>query len=167
MNRRGETWNLVNETRHMSMRLRDNWIKWCHLISCMGQGVMKDYFIFVGLYYTVYNSLQRAMKIRYKIVCMYMILWNDTGYLKNNWTNHRLVCTHFDPFVMLNLKYGHFYQIRIFIYRCLILFHDKYINVVTIINFPWIILFSINCKKNSFLDHRCVRHLLIQKLVSW
>ncbi len=26
---------------------------------------------------------------------------NTTGYLKNHWTKHRLVCTHFDAFSML------------------------------------------------------------------
>ncbi len=28
-------------------------------------------------------------------------LLNTTGFLKNHWTKHRLVCTHFDAFSML------------------------------------------------------------------
>ena len=32
---------------------------------------------------------------------IYHVYENATGYLKNYWTKHRLVCIHVDPFAML------------------------------------------------------------------
>ncbi len=45
-----------------------------------------------------HSKLQISMKERCNVQ------ENNTGYLKNHWTKHWLVCTHFDAFLMLNLK---------------------------------------------------------------
>ncbi len=55
-----------------------------------------------------------------------LVYKNITGYLKNHWTRHRLVCTHFDEFSMLIPSMGTIsYNSHNFILKFLIFFPEN------------------------------------------